>query len=131
MTLNREDRIRLIGPLALFSATYVVLAKNRAKSSPRFMGSQANGGLPRALRQQSHSLQEWKGASSCPRALTASQDNDVRQSGLDHVVFDGEAHQLADRMRSELAHDIGAVCFCGFDADSEGARYFFAALAFG
>src|SRR5689334_12134145 len=39
MTIKHEDRIRLIGPLAFFSITYVVLAENRAKSSPRFFNA--------------------------------------------------------------------------------------------
>jgi hypothetical protein len=51
------------------------------------------------------------------------------ESGLLHDVDDIVAHsvehQIADRVELQLSHDIGAVGFCGFHAETQGDRYFF------
>ena len=56
---------------------------------------------------------------------------DENQSlSLDDLVSYCVAHQLANRVKFELAHDIRAMRFRGFYANSESDGHFFAALPF-
>src|SRR2546428_6913384 len=48
----------------------------------------------------------------------------------DDSVADGVANQIAEGVATQLVHDIGAVGFRGPDADPEGVRDLFVALAF-
>ena len=50
---------------------------------------------------------------------------------LDHLVADCVAHELADRVQVELAHQVGAMRLGGLDADVQRHRHFLVALALG
>src|SRR6516165_6181843 len=47
---------------------------------------------------------------------------------LDDLILDGVSHQFADGVYLQLAHDVGAVSLCGFDADPQCRSHFFAAF---
>src|SRR5438270_4672632 len=49
---------------------------------------------------------------------------------LDDIVSDRIKHQFTDRMKLQLAHQIGAERFCSLDSQTESDRYFFRALSF-
>lgn len=50
---------------------------------------------------------------------------------LDDLITDRVAHEFADRVKFQLAHDVGAMCFRGLDANAQGYGNFLAALPFG
>jgi len=51
-------------------------------------------------------------------------------SSLDDLVSYRVPHQLTDGVQFELAHNVGAMGFRGFYADTESHRHFLAALPF-
>src|SRR5712671_2614841 len=54
----------------------------------------------------------------------------TQSSSLDDLVSYCVAHQLANRVQFELAHDVGAMRFRCFYANSESDGHFFTALPF-
>lgn len=50
-------------------------------------------------------------------------------SGLDNLVPDGVADQLADRREIQLVHEVGPVGFYRLNADIQGGRDFFVTLS--
>src|SRR5437667_4033469 len=63
--------------------------------------------------------------------LRQARARQCRASGLDDLVSDREANQLAHAAEPELPHQAVPVGLDGLDADSEGGRCVLVGLAFG
>jgi hypothetical protein len=67
----------------------------------------------------------------CPKeCLLGATGGSSRERDLNNIVAHGIQDNLADGMKIELAHDVGAVRLRGFDTHAENAGYFLGALAF-